>query len=260
MSELAPLSSHWLRPDWPAPVNIVALTTTRMGEGRAGPYSSFNIAGHVGDDKQMVSTNRLRLLQACDGLEHIQWLNQIHSTTLIEAGLSIAPDADGSFTAATGVACAVMTADCLPLLFCDANGYQVAATHAGWRGLAAGIIETTVAGFDASADDLMVWLGPAISQSHFEVGDDVRRVFVAAAAASSKPIQDEVSRAFLPISQRSGFYLADLYQLARIRLQALGITKVYGGDWCSYTDAERFFSYRRDGVCGRMVSLIYKQA
>jgi YfiH family protein len=262
LSDSALLSSNWLKPQWPAPKNVVALTTTRLepgiDEGNTDTFSRFNIADHVGDDGQAVQINRQRLLQSCEGLRHIAWLQQTHSTTLIEAGNAISHDADGSFTTSSGVACAVMTADCLPLLICDTHGHQVAAVHAGWRGLAAGIIEKTMATFDTPAAHLMVWLGPAISQRHFEVGDDVRREFITAAAKSSKVIRDQVSRAFQPSEHRLGFYFADIYQLARIRLQALGVTKIYGGGLCSYGDSERFFSYRRDGVCGRMVSLIYK--
>lgn len=216
----------------------------------------------------MVQANRAALQRQCPGLEQIQWLNQVHGTAVVESGTGGVLEADACYTREPGLACAIMTADCLPLLFCDRSGQHVAAAHAGWRGLLAGVIENTVAHIsgqgaghnseqlvsDSIGSELLVWMGPAISQHHFEVGAEVRRAFVAAASSSEQPATESAFRA----GDRPGHYFADLYQLARIRLAALGITQVYGGDFCSYAEKERFFSYRRDGETGRMATLIYR--
>jgi YfiH family protein len=165
--------------------------------------------------------------------------------------------ADGCYTSAAGLGCAVLTADCLPLLICDSAGQQVAAVHAGWRGLLGGIIENSLTTFSVPANELLVWLGPAISQPAFEVGAEVRQAFLQAAPVAN---QGQTAAAFLPSPNYTDHYFADLYQLARIRLQASGVASVYGGNYCSYQQADRFYSYRRDGVTGRMASVIYKQA
>jgi len=245
--------SRWIVPDWPAPDNIAALTTTRIGGVSSAPFNSFNVAAHVDDDLQTVETNRQWLLDHCEGLEQIQWLNQIHSNRVANAGQECCPDADACFTAQPAIACAVMTADCLPLIICDKQGEEIAAAHAGWRGLAGGVIDNTVAQFTAEKSDLLVWLGPAISQVNFEVGAEVRQQFLEAFGVQAQ-------QAFKANRYRDGHYFADLYQLARIRLKALGISHIYGGDFCSYDDSEQFYSYRRDGQTGRMVTLIYKTA
>lgn len=209
---------------------------------------------HVGDDPSRVRQNRQRLLAHCPGLQRIQWLQQVHGVTVVAADGAGCPQADASYTRKAGLACAVMTADCLPLLICDRAGTQVAAVHAGWRGLLDGVIERSVAAF-ADAAQLLVWLGPAISQRHFEVGAELRERFVAQAGVAA----ERVAEAFVP-AVRAGHYYADLYQLARQRLDALGVQAVYGGEHCSYAESERFFSYRRDAQTGRMVSLIYRRA
>ena len=245
-----------ITPDWPAPDNIVALTTTRIGGVSSAPFNRFNVASHVDDKAVSVEANRQTLLNHCEGLHKIQWLNQIHSAKVIMAGAETCPDADASMTAEPALACAVMTADCLPLLVCDKYGYQVAAAHAGWRGLAGGVIDNTVAAFSAAGNELMVWLGPAISQANFEVGEEVLQQFLAAFETKD---QDKVYRAFQPNRQHEGHYFADLYQLARIRLNALGIANIYGGNLCCFEDSQRFYSYRRDGQTGRMATLIYKR-
>ncbi len=251
MSGLAPIT-----PDWPAPDNIVALTTTRSGGVSSAPFDSFNVAAHVADDLASVEANRQALLNHCQGLNQIQWLNQIHSATVVTAGETVCPDADASMTHQSGLACAVMTADCLPLIICDKRGEQIAAAHAGWRGLAGGVIDNTIAKFTGQKSDLMVWLGPAISQANFEVGDEVRQQFLKAFDDND---QDEVSQAFQASVNRAGHYFADLYQLARLRLKSLGVSNIYGGNLCSFADRQRFYSYRRDGQTGRMVTLIYKR-
>ena len=245
-----------IQPDWPAPENIVALTTTRAGGISTKPYDTLNLAEHVGDSVEAVRSNRALLLQHCEGLQSIQWLNQVHGVDVVTAANRGTVTADASFTSTPRLAAAVMTADCLPVLICDNQGQQVAAAHAGWRGLLAGVLENTAACFTASASDLMVWFGPAISQAHFEVGIEVRQAFLSAA---SRAEVSQVDRAFIPSPQRKNFYFADIYTLAALRLQRLGITQIYGGQLCSYSDPARFYSYRRDGVTGRMASLIYKR-
>jgi YfiH family protein len=243
-------------PDWPAPANIAAFTSCRQGGSSAAPWQTLNLAEHVGDNSQHVRANRQLLQQQSTGLERIQWLDQRHTTDLVAADGKTLFTADGCYTSAVGLACAVLTADCLPLLMCDSAGQQVAAVHAGWRGLLGGIVENSLATFSVPAKDLLVWLGPAISQSVFEVGAEVRQAFLQATSAAT---QLETAAAFLPNPKRTGHYFADLYQLARIRLQACGVVTVYGGNYCSYQQADRFYSYRRDGITGRMASVIYKQ-
>lgn len=237
-------------PDWPLPAGVRTVLTDRLGGHSEGVYAGFNLALHVDDDAAAVAANRQYLLQACPGLTAIQWLQQVHGNQLIEAvDTAACPQADGSITDRPGLAVAVLTADCLPVLICDREGRQVAAVHAGWRGLVAGVLDNAVAAFTASARDLRVYFGPAISQSYFEVGKEVMDQFISAfgpmAAASFRP------------AERQGYHYADLYALARTRLQALGVVEFFGGELCSYADSQRFYSYRRDGVTGRMASLIY---
>lgn len=243
--------------DWPVPDTIVAFTTCRMGSGSSQfPYEQFNLADHVGDVAETVTANRKALIQCCDGLETIQWLEQVHGTRIVTAGEQLCPAADGSISSESGVACAVMTADCLPLVLCDQQGRQIAAVHAGWRGLADGVIEAAVAKFHSPADNLMVWMGPAISQQNYEVGEEVRQQFIDAATPTEKK---PTALAFTRHLSKKNHFLVDLYQLARIRLGALSVSKIYGGGLCAYADSQRFYSYRRDGVTGRMVTMIYKK-
>jgi YfiH family protein len=254
------LSQHYpfasVAPQWPAPSNIVAFTSCRLGGFSAAPYDEFNLGLHVGDDPESVRRNRQQLLSACQGLQGVQWLQQVHGSATVYADGSVTqPLADAAYTDQPGIACAVMTADCLPLLLCDKQGQQVAAIHAGWRGLAAGVIESAVDCFEAAPGQLLAWLGPAISQEYFEVGEEVREQFLSKASAADKPA---VEAMFVASAQGSGHFLADLYGLAKIRLSALGISAIYGGNTCCYKDARRFFSYRREAVTGRMVSIIYK--
>lgn len=238
--------NHCLIPDWPAPKNVRALQTTRLGGISSSPYDSLNLGDHVGDAQLSVARNRM-LLNTLLPSEPV-WLEQVHGTAVANADLaSCLPQADACIARHRDAVCVVMTADCLPLLLCDAQGSVVGAVHAGWKGLAAGVVEATVQAMNVAPQNLMAWLGPAISQQAFEVGDEVRATFVAA--------QPQSAAAFLP-GQR-GKWLADIYSLTRLRLNALGITQIYGSNYCTYRERERFFSYRRDGVTGRMGTFIW---
>ncbi len=240
-------ANDWITPDWPAPSWVRAVTTTRAGGVSTGPYASFNLATHVEDDPVAVAENR-RLLRASLALPaEPLWLTQVHGRGIVEAG-SAAADAegDGAVGRMPGQVCAVLTADCLPVLLCDRAGTCVAAVHAGWRGLAAGVVEAAVQTMGLPASSLIAWLGPAIGPHAFEVGADVRDTFIA---------RDPMAAgAFQPHGER---WHADLYQLARRQLVCLGIAAVSGGEWCTHTDVERFYSYRRDGRTGRMATLIW---
>ena len=237
---------HLITPDWPAPANVRALQTTRKGGVSDSPYASFNLGSHVGDNPLAVSRNRMLLAPLLPS-EPV-WLNQVHGITVAGAGRAgCLPEADASVSTHPGAVCVVMTADCLPILLCDEQGSVVGAAHAGWRGLCDGVIEATVSAMNVPAPTLMAWLGPAIGSTVFEVGDEVRTAFVAK--------QPQAAKAFVAAAE--GKWMADIYQLARLRLQALGIHRIYGGDLCTYSDAERFYSYRRDGVTGRMATFIW---
>lgn len=239
---------HWLIPDWPAPANVRAATTLRTGGVSCGAYTSLNPAMHVSDDADRVKQNR-RIIEESLGLPSDPvWLDQIHSNRAVPA-VKTEPlqQADASYTAESGVVCAVMTADCLPLLVCAADGSQVAAIHAGWRGLLAGVIGNTISAMQKS--DFLVWLGPAIGPDCFEVGAEVRAAFLQKSA--------EFTTAFK--QQNNGKWLADIYRLARIDLAMLGVDKVYGGGFCTVIEQERFYSYRRDKQTGRMATLIWRE-
>ncbi|CAD5379766.1 Polyphenol oxidase [Pseudomonas sp. OF001] len=235
-----------LIPDWPAPARVRACVTTRAGGVSAVPFDALNLGDHVGDEPAAVAENRRRL-QALLGCR-TAWLSQVHGVSVVEADPAQVAEADACWSATPGVACTSMTADCLPVLFCDRDGTRVAAAHAGWRGLAAGVLEATVTALGCPADQVLAWLGPAIGPQAFEVGAEVREAFVAQHA--------EAAAAFVP-SASAGRYMADLYRLARIRLAAVGVTMVYGGGLCTFTDAERFYSYRRAPRTGRQASLIW---
>lgn len=234
-------------PDWPAPSSIQALVSTRTGGVSQHPYESFNLADHVGDQPEAVAANRAILRQHCPA--EPKWLRQVHGNAVAQADELHSPvEADASVAFRSATVCAVLTADCLPVLFCDRAGSCVAAAHAGWRGLAAGVLEACVAAMPCKPDDILAWLGPAIGPEAFEVGGEVREVFV-------RDLPDAAS-AFRP--SRSGKWLANIYALARLRLAQRGVTAVYGGGECTFTDHGRFYSYRRDGATGRMASLIWK--
>jgi hypothetical protein len=245
---------HIIEPDWPAPDSVLALCTTRLGGRSEAPYASFNLGSHVGDDTSAVVANRAILAGALPPDARVFWLSQVHGTAVVEAGQGGSmPVADAQWSRSPGAVCAVLTADCLPVLLCSAAGDVVAAAHAGWRGLLAGVLETTVGAMDTHTQQLLAWLGPAIGQAAFEVGQEVREAFLAAARPAEV---NAIAACFLPSTSRPQHYLADLYALARVRLGTLGVTRVFGGGWCTYSEGERFFSYRRDGQTGRMASLI----
>jgi YfiH family protein len=240
------MTSPWLIPDWPAPANVRACVSTRAGGVSQAPFDSFNLGDHVGDEPAAVAENRRRLEQA-QGCRPA-WLSQVHGIEVVEADPSRVATADASWSATPGIACAVLTADCLPALFCDRAGTRVAAAHAGWRGLAGGVLEATLDKLAVPAAEMLVWLGPAIGPQAFEVGPEVREAFMADHA--------EAAAAFVP-SVNAGRYMADIYQLARIRLAARGVTAVYGGGLCTFSDTERFYSYRRNPRTGRQASLVW---
>ena len=246
-----------LRPDWPAPANVRAAMTTRAGGVSVGPYASLNLGAGVSDDPAAVSENRRRVSVALNLPGEPNWLKQVHGTAVIRifppppAGGGRGrgdPEADASFTTERGVVCAVMAADCLPVLFCDDAGTVVAAAHVGWRGLAAGVIESTVRALPVKPPTLMAWLGAAIGPESFEVGAEVREAFIS---------RDSRSAACFRSQTTSGKYLADLYALARQRLESAGVTRVYSGDRCTLREPQHFFSHRRDGRCGRMAALVW---
>lgn len=240
------LIDSFLIPDWPAPPRVKALQTTRRGGVSSAPYDSLNLGSHVGDAPLAVARNRM-LLSAILPSEPV-WLEQVHGTQVANADMaSCRPQADACIARHRAAVCAVMTADCLPVLLCDQRGSVVGAVHAGWKGLAAGVIEATVLAMQVAPQELMAWLGPAISQQAFEVGAEVRDAFVAE--------QPQAIKAFTPGHQ--GKWLADLYTLARMRLNALGVSQISGGDFCTFGERARFFSYRRDGVTGRMATFIW---
>lgn len=243
------MNEGWIIPDWPAPANVRAVQTTRAGGVSMGAYASLNLGDHVGDDPVAVARNRA-ILRAALPAEPV-WLKQVHGNVVADAdrALGIA-EADAAVARKSDAVCAVMTADCLPLLLCDESGTVVCATHAGWRGLAGGVIEAAVAAMKVAPASLLAWLGPAIGPQAFEVGEEVRQAFLAH--------DPQAQKAFVPgASSAEQKWLADIYLLARQRLGLLGVTRVYGGGLCTCSDAERFYSYRRDGATGRLASLIW---
>lgn len=239
--------ADFIFPDWSAPRGVRALSTTRVGGVSAPPWHSFNLGDHVGDDPRAVAANRALLRRELPA-EPV-WLTQVHGTRCLDAARAKPGiEADASFTRQRGVVCAVLTADCLPVLLCDERAMVVAVAHAGWRGLAAGVIEATVGAMREPGASLMAWLGPAIGPQAFEVGGEVRETFVAH--------DPQATQAF--VAAPGGKWLCDIHRLARQRLDALGIRRVAGADSsCTVRDSERLYSYRRDGVTGRMASLIW---
>jgi len=242
------LASHLLIPDWPAPAGVRACVTTREGGVSQAPYDTFNLGDHVGDLPASVAENRRRLGEECKARP--AWLKQVHGLAVACADPHQIAEADASWTDTPGIACTVMTADCLPALFCDRAGTKVAAAHAGWRGLAGGVLEATLDTLAVDPQDVLVWLGPAIGPQAFEVGAEVREAFIA--------VHPQAASAFLPGAQ-PGKFMADIYELARIRLAARGVDAVYGGGYCTVTDP-RFFSYRANSNTGRFASLVWLEA
>lgn len=244
-----------LTPAWPAPARVHACITMRAGGSSHGHYASNNLALHVGDDPALVAANRSALVQLLDLKRNPQWLEQVHGKKIVQARADgLVRTADGCYTAEAGLACVIMTADCLPILICNRAGTQVAAVHAGWRGLAKGVVANALQCFAVPARELLAYLGPAISQSHFEVGVEVLEAFFKTARSARH--SEQIASAFKP-GRRPLHFHADIYALARAELQSLGVEEIYGGDFCTYADSERFYSYRRDKETGRMASLIW---
>lgn len=243
------MSVDWLEPDWPVPPGVTALSTFRGGGVSLGQYASLNLGDHVGDDPAAVAENRRHLQREAALPSEPRWMKQVHGVTVadLDAGMPLGP-ADAAVTRLSGTVCAILTADCLPVLFAAESGEGVGAAHAGWRGLATGVIEATFRALGSDPSSTLVWLGPAIGPQHFEVGGEVREVFLR---------QDEGSyEAFQPNSR--GRFMANLELLARRRLASLGITRIYGGGECTFASADRYFSHRRDGQCGRQATLIWR--
>lgn len=235
-------------PDWPLPAGVRAASTTRLGGVSVGAYGGFNLGDHVGDDPHAVAANRVALARALALPSPPPWLTQVHGCTV--AGPDDPPGiaADARYADRPGVACAVLTADCLPLLLCSDDGRGVAAVHCGWRGLAAGIVGRAVACFAAAPAALSAWLGPAIGPAAFEVGAEVREAFLSTDSGATDCF----------VASGGGRWLADLFGLARRALTAAGVQRVYGGGVCTVADPQRFYSYRRDGGTGRMASLVWR--
>lgn len=236
-------------PDWPAPDSVAAFSTTRAGGVSEGPWASMNLGQHCGDDPQAVAENRALLAGVLPAKPF--WLQQVHGTQVVQhpgslPGQMPVIEADAQVSSDTGVVCAILTADCLPVLFCDRRGTQVASAHAGWRGLAAGVLENTIAAMDAPANELIAWMGPAIGPSAYEVGSDVKDAFS----------HDEIEGANAFV-ERGSRWLFDLYAMARHRLHKAGVIHTSGGEYCTLGDSRRFFSYRRDRITGRMATLVW---
>lgn len=263
----------FIRPDWPAPARVRAAFTTRLGGASGAPYESFNLGFDSGDEPAAVAENHQRLREALDLPGEPSWLRQVHGNRVIRMenppppppfgnpspslplekegfrpGEGIRPEADAAWTNRPGPVCAVLTADCLPVLLCDRGGSAVAAVHCGWRGLAAGVLDNAIRAFDCPPTELLAWLGPAIGPEVYEVGPEVRQAFVERGEASAQ--------AFRPAERWNHFY-CDLYAIAHLELDAAGVQAVHGGGYCTHSDSRRFYSYRRDGVTGRMAALIW---
>lgn len=243
------MAVQWLEAEWPAPPQVRAITTLRSGGVSAGGFAGLNLATHVGDAASAVAANRASLKAALRLDAEPLWLNQVHGIGVADTHDAAAgvPTADGSVCVGQGRPCVILTADCLPVVFCDRAGTRVGAAHAGWRGLAGGVLGATVAAMQVPANTLLAWLGPAIEQDAFEVGDEVREQFVARHAAASTAF----------VANARGRWQADLYALARIELASLGMQQVYGGTHRCYADGARFFSYRREQQTGRMATMIW---
>jgi len=236
--------------EWPSPPGVRAGTTLRTSGVSSGPFASLNLGAHVGDSPADVAENRRRMVADCELPAEPQWLEQVHGVTVasLPAG-DETPQADAAITSEPGVVCAVLTADCLPVVFARCDGTAVGVAHAGWRGLCGGILEKTVAAMGSPAT-LQAWLGPAISLPAFEVGDEVRSAFLGHDTAAASCF----------VANENGRWQADLYGLARQRLVAAGLQYIHGGGLCTYEDPDRFYSYRRDGQCGRMATFVWIEA
>jgi len=236
-----------ITPDWPAPDRVRAASTERGGGVNQGPYAAFNLSARVGDDEARVASNRRALVERLGLRRDPHWLEQTHGCAVLDLDAESAGQGDGAVTSQAGEPCAVLTADCLPVLLCASSGRRVGVAHAGWRGLAQGVLAVAVECMGGEPADLMAWLGPAIGPAAYEVGVEVRRAFLA---------RDPGTEACFEPNPR-GRWKADLYALARRSLLATGVGAIYGGGFCTYTEKERFFSHRREAPCGRMATLIW---
>ena len=242
--------NNWITPNWPAPLNVQAIFTTRSGGTSSGPYTSFNLGDHVGDKQHIVKLNRAKLLKTLP--DEPKWLNQLHGSTPIwvDNNTSILKG-DAALSKTHNIVCAILTADCLPIFLCDEAGTVVGIAHAGWRGLVSGIIEQTISEMKKECShNIMAYLGPAIGPNHFEIGEEVRDSFI-------KYDNRSASAFTIHGSVNSKKWLANIFLLARQRLVTAGVTKIYSNEECTYSDSNRFFSYRRDGDTGRMAGLIW---
>ncbi len=239
----------WIPADWSAAAGVVAGTTLRSGGVSTGTFASFNLGAYTDDDANAVRENRDRFSSLCGLPSEPRWLRQVHGNkVIVEPPSGDVPEADAAITRKSGVVCAVLTADCLPVILSSVDGAELAVAHAGWRGLAGGVLEATVQAMLEEPANLLAWLGPAISQRVFEVGSEVREQFLA---------HDPAAADCFAANER-GRWQADLYGLARMRLASIGIDQVSGGEYCTFSEPERFFSYRRDGACGRMASFVFR--
>ena len=241
------LALELIIPDWSAPSSVRSVVTTRQGGVSKPPFDCLNLASHVLDEIMDVQTNRHLLESSLNCAQPINWLNQVHSCDVVDAPVATGASADAVYSQQAGEICAVLTADCLPVLFCNKQGIEVAAAHAGWKGLFNGVLEATLARFNSDPADIMCWLGPAIGAGQFEVGNDVLELAILHNA--------DLKRCFE--LQENGKYLLDIYLAARLLLTKMGIRSISGGNFCTVTDEARFYSYRRDGKTGRMASLIW---
>jgi polyphenol oxidase len=257
-SKPTPAAIQVLTPQWPAPPHVQAAFTLRGGGVSTPPFDALNVAAHVGDDREAVKENRRRIRAALRLPAEPAWMEQVHGVQVLDLGVGQTPGAapapgipvaDAAITRSAEHVCVVQVADCLPVLFAVRDGSAVAAAHGGWRGLAAGVLEATVARLSVAPARLLAWIGPGIGVAHFEVGEDVRNAFLAHDSAAAGAFRGNAN----------GRWQCDLVALAKARLVALGITALFGGEWCTYADAAHFFSYRRDGRCGRMAALIWRE-
>jgi len=247
-----------IAPEWPAAAGVRAAFTLRTGGVSVAPYDSLNMGAAIGDSPEAVAENRRRVRDALRLPAEPGWLEQVHGAQVVALGASAhgagggvaGARGDASVAWGSGQVCAIRVADCMPVLFAAVDGSAVGAAHAGWRGLAGGVLEATVARMGVPASRLIAWMGPAIGQSNFEVGDDVRAAFMETDPAAASAF----------VANARGRWQCDLYALARRRLAALGVAGIYGGRWCTFAESERFFSYRRSGKCGRMAALIWIEA
>ncbi len=243
------MNLEYVTPNWPAPKNICCVTTTRKGGCSQHEFKSLNLGSHVKDEKENVEKNRLLIKKDLQLYKDPVWLKQVHGSAVLslKTNTSINSEADAAYTNDVGVVCAVLTADCLPVVFCDQAGKHIAVAHAGWRGLVTGVLENTLQTIPVANQKLMCWFGPAIGPTKFEVGEEVFEQFITTDPSHSDAF----------VEQSNGKFLANIYQLARNILAKQNVKAIYGGDHCTYSESDKFYSYRRDGETGRMATLIW---